>query len=114
MTLYVKWTDKNEAGSDGMYAVDDFSLTPLSGTLAVTDLSKAKENFIKNTLVKNNEITFEAPVKDLKVYNMAGQIVKTASVKENESLNVAELQKGNYIVTGMVNNKPVSEKILKD
>jgi predicted aspartyl protease len=45
---------------------------------------------------------------------MLGQIVKTASVKENESVSVAELQKGNYIVTGTVNNKPVSQKILKD
>ncbi len=97
-----------------MYAVDDFSLIPSSGTLAVTDLSKAKGSFIKNTLVKNNEITFGAPVKDVKVYSMTGQIVKTAAVKENESLNVAELQKGNYIITGTVNNQPVSEKILKD
>lgn len=113
-TLYIKWTDKNEAGSDGMYAIDDFSLTPLSGTLAVTDLSKARRSFIKNTFVKNNEITFGAEVKDVKVYNMAGQIVKKGSVKENESLNIAELQKGSYIVTGRVNNQPVSEKILKD
>jgi hypothetical protein len=85
-----------------------------SGTLAVSDLSKVKGSFVKNTFVKSNEITFGAQVKDVKVYNMFGQIVKTASVKENESLNVAELQKGNYIVTGTVNNQPVSQKILKD
>ncbi len=85
-----------------------------SGTLAVSDLSKTKGSFIKNTFVKNEEITFGAQVKDVKVYNMYGQVVKTASVKENESLNVAELQKGNYIVTGTVNNQPVSQKILKD
>ncbi|BEV04386.1 lamin tail domain-containing protein [Chryseobacterium gambrini] len=86
-----------------------------SGTLAVTDLSAVKGgNFVKNTFVKNDEITFGADAKDIKVYNMLGQIVKTASVKENESVSVAELQKGNYIVTGTVNNKPVSQKILKD
>lgn len=85
-----------------------------SGTLAVTDLSTAKGSFVKNTFVKNDEITFGAEAKDVKVYNMYGQIVKTASVKENGSVNVAELQKGNYIVTGTVNNKPVSQKILKD
>ncbi|GAA4150267.1 T9SS type A sorting domain-containing protein [Chryseobacterium ginsenosidimutans] len=84
-------------------------------TLAVSDLSSTKAgSFVKNTFVKTNEITFGAQVKDVKVYNMFGQIVKTASVKENESLNVAELQKGNYIVTGTVNNQPVSQKILKD
>lgn len=85
-----------------------------SSTLAVADFGKAKSEFVKNTFVKSNEITFGAQAKDVKVYNMFGQVVKTASVKENESLNVAELQKGNYIVTGTVNNQPVSQKILKD
>jgi len=113
-SFFIRWSDNNETGSDGMYAVDDFSLTPSSGTLAVADLSKIKGNFIKNTFVKNEEITFGAQAKDVKVYNMFGQVVKTASVKENESLNIAELQKGNYIVTGTVNNQPVSQKILKD
>lgn len=113
-SVFIKWVDTNETGSDGMFAVDDFSLTPNGGTLAVSDLSKTKGNFIKNTFVKNEEITFGAQAQDVKVYNMYGQVVKTASVKENESLNVAELQKGNYIVTGTVNNKPVSQKILKD
>ncbi|GEN75935.1 lamin tail domain-containing protein [Chryseobacterium hagamense] len=85
-----------------------------SGTLAVSDLAKSNGNFIRNSFVKNNEITFGAETKDVKVYTLSGQLVKTASVKENESLSVAELAKGNYIVTGMVNNKPVSQKILKD
>lgn len=90
------------------------SVTPSSTSLAATDISTAKGSFVKNTFVKNDEITFGAEAKDVKVYNMYGQIVKTASVKENGSVNVAELQKGNYIVTGTVNNKPVSQKILKD
>lgn len=99
----------------------DFTIalpTPQSttGTLAVndlTDLSK-KSIFIKNSLVKNDEIIFAAEVKDIKVYTLSGQLVKTASVKNGVSLNVAELQKGNYIVTGLVDNQPVSQKILKD
>jgi len=70
--------------------------------------------FIKNSLVKNDEIIFAAEVKDIKVYTLSGQLVKTASVKNGVSLNVAELQKGNYIVTGFVDNQPVSQKILKD
>ena len=53
-------------------------------------------------------------MKDVKVFNMFGQIVKEASVKENGTVNVAELAKGNYIVTGTVNNQPVSQKVLKD
>jgi Lamin Tail Domain len=97
----------------------DFTVTlpsPQAGTLAVSDISNnsVRSNFIKNTFVKSNEIVFGADVKDVKVYNMVGQVVKTASVKENQPLNVDELQKGNYIVTGTVNNQPVSQKILKD
>lgn len=107
----------NPSAGTANWRIDDISLTvtPSAGTLAVTDLSAVKGgNFVKNTFVKNDEITFGADAKDIKVYNMLGQIVKTASVKENESVSVAELQKGNYIVTGTVNNKPVSQKILKD
>lgn len=85
-----------------------------SGTLAVSDVKNVKGSFVKNTFVKNSEITFGANAKDVKVYNMFGQVVKTASVKENGTLNVSELAKGNYIVTGTVNNEPVSQKILKD
>jgi hypothetical protein len=86
-----------------------------SGTLAVSDIKNAKAgSFVKNTFVKSDEITFGADVKDIKVYNMFGQIVKSASVKENGSVNVAELAKGSYIITGTVNNEPVSQKILKD
>ncbi|MCU7615254.1 lamin tail domain-containing protein [Chryseobacterium sp. GMJ5] len=99
--------------------VNDFAAgapTPqATGTvLAVSDLNKSKSSFIKNTFVKNEEIIFGSDVKEVKVYNMFGQIVKSAAVKGNASLNVAELPKGNYIVTGMVNNQPVSQKILKD
>lgn len=89
--------------------------TVASGSLAVSDTHKAKTaTFVKNTLVKNNGITFGADAKDVKVFNMAGQVVKTATVKQNETVSVSELAKGNYIVTGTVNNQLVSQKILKD
>lgn len=93
--------------------LDDVSWTPSSGSLSVGTLEKQNKSFVRNSLV-NDEIVFGADVKDIKVYNMVGQIVKTASVKENQPLNIDELQKGNYIVTGTVNNQPVSQKILKD
>lgn len=85
-----------------------------SGSLSVSDIKNTKSNFVKNTFVKNNEITFGSDAKDVKIYTLNGQLVKTISVKANETLSVAELQKGNYIVTGTVSNQPVSQKILKD
>lgn len=90
--------------------------TPQSGVLAVNDIANhsTRTGFIKNSLVKNNEIVFGTDVKDLKIYSISGQLIKTSSVKANEALNIADLQKGNYIITGTVNNETVSKKILKD
>ncbi|MDQ1097483.1 MULTISPECIES: carbohydrate binding domain-containing protein [Chryseobacterium] len=91
---------------------DDFSLT--TGTLAVGEVTESKYRLIKNTFVKDETLTFGAQAKDVKIFNMFGQVVKTASVKENQALSIAGLAKGNYIVTGTINNEPVSQKILVD
>ncbi|WP_419488024.1 carbohydrate binding domain-containing protein [Chryseobacterium bernardetii] len=96
-----------------LVAFDDFSVVA-AGSLATGEVAPSKYRLVKNTFVKNNEITFGADVKDVKVFNMFGQLVKEASVKANGTVNVAELTKGNYIVTGTVNNQAVSQKILKD
>ncbi|NML69106.1 T9SS type A sorting domain-containing protein [Chryseobacterium sp. RP-3-3] len=100
----------------GTFSIDDVIITgtATSGALGTSENFTTKLNFVKNTFVKSDEITFGADVKDVKVYNMFGQVVKSASVKQNEAVNVAELAKGNYIVTGTVNNEPISQKILKD
>lgn len=104
----------NATSGTGNISISNLVARVFNATLAVSDVKNVKGSFVKNTFVKNNEITFGANAKDVKVYNMFGQMVKTASVKENGTLNVSELTKGNYIVTGIVNNEPVSQKILKD
>lgn len=99
----------------GNISIDDIVVTTFTpATLSVSDFNKTKSSFVKNTFIKNDEISFGSEVRDVKVYTLSGQLVKTSSVKANETLNVAELAKGNYIVTGTVNNQPVSQKILKD
>jgi len=108
------------AGDTNDNSVDFTAGTPTpqnssSATLSVIDSKSAKAiNFVKNSFVKNNEIVFGSDVKDVKVFNMFGQLVKEASVQQNGTISVAELTKGNYIVTGTVNNQPVSQKVLKD
>jgi len=97
----------------------DFTIaaaSPGTGTLAVSDIyeSTSKFNFIKNSFVKENEIVFDADVKNIKIYNNVGAVIKVTSGKDISVLDVSELPKGNYIVTGTVNNQPVSQKILKD
>lgn len=68
--------------------------TPQAGVLAVSDIvsTSASNNVIQNTLVKNNEIGFRSNVKEVKVYALSGQLVKTGSISNNDKLNIAELQ----------------------
>ena len=66
---------------------------------------------MKNTKV-NNEINFGEKA-NVKIYNVNGSLVKSASVEKNGSLNVSSLAKGVYVVTGEVNGKTVSQKIVK-
>ncbi|MCD9856019.1 lamin tail domain-containing protein [Epilithonimonas sp. JDS] len=83
-------------------------------TLAVGDVNGSNSVFIKNTLVKNNEIIFGNDVQNVQIYSMSGQLVKSNNAKDLTKINIADLPKGNYIVTGTVNDKKVSERIIKD
>ncbi len=91
--------------------IDNVVVTTVPSSLSVASFGKTKETLVKNTVV-TNEVSF---LKDAKVQiiNLSGQVVKSASVKENQSLNVSELPKGVYIVTGVVDGKAVSQKIIK-
>ncbi len=121
VTLRIYGSDSPGTGTPSAgtanWRIDDISLMVTSSTasLAVIDAKNKKAgSFVKNSFVQNNEIVFGSDVKDVKVFNMFGQLVKEGSVKQNGTVNVAELAKGNYIVTGTVNNQPVSQKVLKD
>ncbi|WP_172280393.1 T9SS type A sorting domain-containing protein [Chryseobacterium sp. LAM-KRS1] len=101
--------------TSGAARVDNVTISgTASTTLSVLDAGSEKFSFIKNTFIKNEGIVFGTKVKDIKIFNMYGQVIKTAKVSKNQTLDISELQKGNYIVTGIVNNQPVSQKILKD
>ncbi len=97
------------AASSNRFFIDDILVT--APTQAVGDVNATKVNFVKNTVVANT-IMFAAKA-DVQILNMNGQVVKTASVSENTSLDVATLPKGIYIVKGLVNGKVVSQKIMK-
>lgn len=105
--LYIKFTGTNTTE----WRIDDIKLVGNEKVMSVVDLDIVKETLVKNTVVVS-EVSF---LKDAKVQiiNLSGQVVKSASVKENQSLNVSELPKGVYIVTGVVDGKAVSQKIIK-
>lgn len=94
------------------WRLDDITLTGNSnGSLATNEVKGNKNFFVKNTLV-DSEINFGANA-DIKIYNVNGQIVREAKVSSNKALNIQDLNKGTYIVTGTVNGNKVSEKIIK-
>ncbi|HCR76876.1 MAG TPA: T9SS C-terminal target domain-containing protein [Chryseobacterium sp.] len=110
--FWIRFVDVNITGTDDGLAVDDFSLTPQqSSVLAINENKLNKDLFVKNTLI-DSEINF-GMTGDVKIYNLLGQVVKTFSVKENEAVDISDLSKGNYIVTGLVNGKNISQKVIK-
>lgn len=82
-----------------------------SAFLSVGDIKVFKGNFVKNTIV-TNEINFGEKA-NVKIYSVTGELVKSASVDKNTTLNVSTLPKGNYVVVGELNGDSVSQKIVK-
>ena len=95
----------------GNITIDNLVVTTTSTTLAVANNGTANVVLVKNTVVANS-IIFGAKA-NVQVINTNGQVVRTASVNENSTLEVSTLPKGMYIVTGNVNGKLISQKIIK-
>ncbi|WP_412468215.1 lamin tail domain-containing protein [Pedobacter sp. KLB.chiD] len=45
-TLYIRWTDTDDLGSDGIYAIDDFSITPNGSATATPVLSASNTSLV--------------------------------------------------------------------
>ena len=106
----------NSEANDGTFSVDDVVIngTTKSIPLGTIDNIKEKNIFLKNTMV-DNTLSFQTKGNaSVKVYNANGQLVKTANVSaQNANVNVANLPKGNYVVTAVLDGETVSQKILK-
>lgn len=99
----------------GNVSIDNLVVTTYpSNTLSVGDITKTKNIFLKNTIV-DNTLSFQTKGNaTVRVYNTNGQLVKTANVSaQNANVNVANLPKGNYVVTAELDGETVSQKILK-
>ena len=113
-TFWIRFVDVNVSGIDDGLAIDDFSLTPKNSTLSAIDVLKSKNIFLKNTMV-DNTLSFQTKGNaTVRVYNTNGQLVKSDTISaQNANVNVANLPKGNYVVTAELNGETVSQKILK-
>ena len=99
----------------GNVSIDNLVVTTYpSNTLSVGDITKTKNIFLKNTMV-DNTLSFQTKGNaTVRVYNTNGQLVKSATISaQNANVNVANLPKGNYVVTAELNGETVSQKILK-
>ena len=102
----------NATAGTGTVSIDNLIVkTYTPSTLSAIDFNKFKNNFVKNTIV-TNEINFGEKA-NVKIYSVTGELVKSASVDKNTTLNVSSLPKGNYVVTGELNGETVSQKIVK-
>ena len=105
----------NATAGTGNVSIDNLVVTTYpSNTLSVGDITKTKNIFLKNTMV-DNTLSFQTKGNaTVRVYNTNGQLVKTANVSaQNANVNVANLPKGNYVVTAELDGETVSQKILK-
>ncbi|AZZ58316.1 T9SS type A sorting domain-containing protein [Riemerella anatipestifer] len=91
------------------FFLDDIVVTET--TMSVSNINAKKINLVKNTVV-DTQLLFGADA-DIKIYNVNGQLVKSAKVNNGEALNLSSLPKGVYIVSGEVNGEKVSQKIIK-
>ena len=99
----------------GNVSIDNLVVTTYpSSVLATTDVIKSKNIFLKNSMV-DNTLSFQTKGNaSVKVYNANGQLVKSATISaQNANVNVANLPKGNYVVTAELNGETVSQKIVK-
>ena len=99
----------------GNVSIDNLVVTTYpSNTLSVGDITKTKNIFVKNTMV-DNTLSFQTKGNaTVRVYNTNGQLVKSATISaQNANVNVANLPKGNYVVTAELDGETVSQKILK-
>ncbi|MCC2591121.1 T9SS type A sorting domain-containing protein [Chryseobacterium sp. MFBS3-17] len=110
VTIRISYPTGTSTGNKQV-TIDDVQWSANGSTLSVTDITAVKSNFVKNTQV-TDFIHFGSKA-DVKIYNMNGQVVKTANVSDRAALDASDLTPGMYIVTGTVEGKAVSQKILK-
>lgn len=86
-----------------------------SAVINETDVNYSKFNFILNPFIKGDtDLVFGGEVQNVRIFDEFGQVVMQSPKKTASGLNIIELPKGKYTVTGMINNAPVSQQIVKD
>lgn len=111
-TLWIKWDDANDVGSDGTYAIDNF-------IFKANPVLSIKQNAISGLSVYPNPVTDgnlyitsdSSEAKTVAVYDILGKQVLNAKTSNN-AVNVSSLKGGAYIVKITEEGKTDTRKLI--
>lgn len=110
--LWIKWTDTNDSGANGLYAIDNFIIS-VNAILGVKQNSIAGLNMYPNPVSKgvlyitSNSID----AKSVTIYDILGkQVLDTKTL--NNAVNVSNLRAGTYFVRISEDGKTDTRKLI--
>lgn len=110
--LWIKWVDNNDAGANGMYAIENF-------TISVNQLLGVKQNTIAGLNMYPNPVSNgtlyitsnSSEAKSVSIYDLLGkQVLNTKT--SNSAVNVSSLKGGSYIVKITEDGKTNTKKLI--
>lgn len=110
--LWIKWTDSNDSGNNGLYAIDNFSLS-ITETLGLKQNTISGLNMYPNP-VSNGVlyITSSSEVaKSIEIFDLLGKQVLNSKTSNN-SINVSELRAGTHFVKITEDGKTNTKKLI--
>lgn len=112
-TLWIKWTDVNDAGNNGMYAIDNFTISVSEATLSLKQNSITGLNIYPNP-VSNGTVYItsdSSEAKSVTVFDVLGkQVLNTKT--SNSAINVSNLTGGVYFVKITEEGKTETKKLI--
>lgn len=111
--LWIKWTDANETGSNGLYAIDNFIISVSEATLGLKQNAISGLNMYPNP-VSNGTLYItsnSSSAKSVAVYDVLGKQVLNAKTS-NSAVDVSNLKGGVYFVKISENGKSDTKKII--
>jgi hypothetical protein len=110
--LWIKWVDTNDAGNNGLFAIDNFSLT-------INDPLNVKQNSISGLNIYPNPVSNgtlyitsnSSEAKSVAVYDTLGKQVLNAKTSNN-AVNVSNLTGGVYFVKVTEDGKSDTKKLI--
>lgn len=111
--LWIKWVDVNDAGNNGMLAIDNFSISVSEATLALKQNSIAGLNVYPNPVTDGNlYITSNSSeAKTVAIYDILGKQVLNDTTSNN-SVNVTNLKGGVYFAKITQEGKTDTRKLI--